>query len=93
MGKSKANDEKVKQFRWSKPMECVLLEILADEANKGNKPSSTFKLSSIAQVVNTINERFGVCCEPDHVENHLKTKHLEDNSNSIARVDSIGMTS
>ncbi|KAL3719977.1 hypothetical protein ACJRO7_004893 [Eucalyptus globulus] len=63
MSKSKANDEKVKQFRWSKPMERVLLEILADEASKGNNPS----------IVNTINEKFSVCCELDHVENHLKT--------------------
>ncbi|KAL3722243.1 hypothetical protein ACJRO7_034592 [Eucalyptus globulus] len=73
MSKSKANDEKVKQFRWSKPMERVLLEILADEASKGNKPSSTFKPSSITRVVNTINEKFSVYCEPDHVEKHLKT--------------------
>ncbi|KAL3723958.1 hypothetical protein ACJRO7_036037 [Eucalyptus globulus] len=61
------------QFRWPKPMECVLLEILANEASKGNKPSSTFKPFSITQVVNIINEKFGVCCELDHVENHLKT--------------------
>ncbi|KAF7849405.1 hypothetical protein BT93_L0831 [Corymbia citriodora subsp. variegata] len=73
MGKSKANEEKVKQFRWSMPMERVLLEILADEATKKNKPLSTFKHSSIAQVVDIINDRFGVDCEPDHVENHLKT--------------------
>ncbi|XP_030473383.1 uncharacterized protein At2g29880-like [Syzygium oleosum] len=73
MGKSKANDEKIKQFRWSKPMERVLLEILADEASKGNKPSSAFKPSSIARVVDTISERFGVHCQPEHVENHLKT--------------------
>ncbi|KAL3754339.1 hypothetical protein ACJRO7_001555 [Eucalyptus globulus] len=72
MSKSKANDEKVKNFRWSKPMERVLLEILTDEASKGNKPSSTFKPSSITRVVNTINEKFSVSCEPDHVENHLK---------------------
>ncbi|XP_048134930.1 uncharacterized protein LOC115731731 isoform X2 [Rhodamnia argentea] len=63
-GKGKANDEKVKQFRWSKPMERVLLEILADEASKGNKPSSIFKPSSIARVVDTINERFGVVVNP-----------------------------
>ncbi|XP_030458817.2 uncharacterized protein LOC115679372 [Syzygium oleosum] len=73
MGKSKANDEKIKQFRWSKPMERVLLEILADEASKGNKPSSAFKPSSIARVVDAISERFGVHCQPEHVENHLKT--------------------
>ncbi|KAF8022266.1 hypothetical protein BT93_G2419 [Corymbia citriodora subsp. variegata] len=73
MGKSKANEEKVKQFRWLKPMEHVLLEILANEATKGNKPSSTFKPSSIARVVDTINDRFGISCELDHVEKHLKT--------------------
>ncbi|XP_030534137.2 uncharacterized protein LOC115743487 [Rhodamnia argentea] len=54
-------------------MERVLLEILADEASKGNKPSSIFKSSSIARVVDIINERFGGGCEPNPVENHLKT--------------------
>jgi len=49
------------------------LKFLVDEASKGNKPSSTFKPSSITRIVNTINEKFGICCELDHVENHLKT--------------------
>ncbi|KAK5818587.1 hypothetical protein PVK06_023530 [Gossypium arboreum] len=36
-----------KQFRWTKSMEHLFLEILAEEAEKGNKPSNTFKLDSI----------------------------------------------
>ncbi|KAK5826115.1 hypothetical protein PVK06_021025 [Gossypium arboreum] len=32
-----------KQFRWTKLMEHLFLEILAEEAQKGNKPSNTFK--------------------------------------------------
>ncbi|PPD88692.1 hypothetical protein GOBAR_DD14370 [Gossypium barbadense] len=64
-----------KQFRWTKPMEHVFLEILAEEARKGNKPSNTFKAVSINRVVDTISERFQVQCDAKHVENHLRTAH------------------
>ncbi|PPD87361.1 hypothetical protein GOBAR_DD15711 [Gossypium barbadense] len=47
-----------KQSRWTKPMEHVFLEILAEEAQKGNKPSNTFKAVSINRVVKAISERF-----------------------------------
>ncbi|PPS17163.1 hypothetical protein GOBAR_AA03413 [Gossypium barbadense] len=46
-----------KQFRWTKPMEHIFLEILAEEAQKGNKPSNTFKTVSIKRVVEAISER------------------------------------
>ncbi|MFQ6636160.1 hypothetical protein Gotur_013228 [Gossypium turneri] len=62
-----------KQFRWTKPMEHVFLEILAKEAQKGNKPSNTFKAISINRVVDAIFERFQVQCDAKHVENHLRT--------------------
>ncbi|PPD92502.1 hypothetical protein GOBAR_DD10560 [Gossypium barbadense] len=62
-----------KQFRWTKPMEHVFLEILAEEAQKGNKPSNTFKAVSINRVVEAISERFKVQCDAKHVENHLRT--------------------
>ncbi|XP_052490696.1 uncharacterized protein LOC105786962 [Gossypium raimondii] len=62
-----------KQFRWTKPMEHVFLEILAEEAQKGNKPSNTFKAVSINRVVEAISERFQVQCDAKHVENHLRT--------------------
>ncbi|PPR80514.1 hypothetical protein GOBAR_AA40198 [Gossypium barbadense] len=64
-----------KQFRWTKPMEHVFLEILAEEAQKGNKPSNTFKIVSIKRVVKAISERFQVQCDVKHVENHLRTTH------------------
>nr|XP_012466306.1 unnamed protein product [Gossypium raimondii] len=62
-----------KQFRWTKPMEHVFLEILAEEARKGNKPSNTFKSVSINRVADAISERFQVQCDTKHVENHLRT--------------------
>ncbi|KAK8359814.1 hypothetical protein V6Z12_A04G121200 [Gossypium hirsutum] len=31
-----------KQFRWTKLMEYLFFEILAEEAQKGNKPSNSF---------------------------------------------------
>ncbi|GAV62747.1 Myb_DNA-bind_3 domain-containing protein, partial [Cephalotus follicularis] len=64
---------KGKQFRWTKPMECLLLEILADEALKGNKPTNTFKTSSFTRVAESISLKFAVECTNDNVENHLKT--------------------
>ncbi|KAF8041985.1 hypothetical protein BT93_A0550 [Corymbia citriodora subsp. variegata] len=71
MGKTR--EGKTKHFRWSAPMERMFLEILADEASKGNKPSATFKPSSFVRVAQAINEKFGTECEPDHVDNHLRT--------------------
>ncbi|KAK5845700.1 hypothetical protein PVK06_001908 [Gossypium arboreum] len=62
-----------KQFRWTKPMEHLFLEILAEEAQKGNKPSNTFKAVSINRVVEAISEKLQVQCDAKHVENHLRT--------------------
>ncbi|XP_016741273.2 L10-interacting MYB domain-containing protein-like [Gossypium hirsutum] len=62
-----------KQFRWTKPMEHVFLEILAEEAQKGNKPSNTFRAVSINLVVEAISKRFQVQCDAKYVENHLRT--------------------
>ncbi|KAH1047135.1 hypothetical protein J1N35_037919, partial [Gossypium stocksii] len=55
-----------KQFRWTKPMEHLFLEILAEEAQKGNKPSNSFKAFSINRVAEAISERFQVHCDAKH---------------------------
>ncbi|KAG5225513.1 Myb DNA-bind domain-containing protein [Salix suchowensis] len=68
---------KGKHFKWTKPMSNMLLELLADEALKGNKPSSTFKAESFVKVATEINAIFNVQCEPKHVENHLRTVKKE----------------
>ncbi|XP_031096848.1 uncharacterized protein LOC116001088 [Ipomoea triloba] len=61
-----------KQFRWTKPMEGVFLQILAEEANNPNNPTNNFRSSSFNRVASTISEQFNVACESKHVENHLK---------------------
>ncbi|PPS04038.1 hypothetical protein GOBAR_AA16619 [Gossypium barbadense] len=61
-----------KQFRWTKPMKHLFLKILAKGAQKGNKPSNTFKAVSFNRVVVAISERFQVQCNAKHVENHLR---------------------
>ncbi|KAH1106589.1 hypothetical protein J1N35_010357 [Gossypium stocksii] len=61
-----------KQFRWTKPMEHLFLEILAEEVQKGNKPSNTFKAVSINRVAVGISERFQVQRDVKHVVNHLR---------------------
>ncbi|XP_016697075.1 uncharacterized protein [Gossypium hirsutum] len=54
-------------------MEHLFLEILAEEAQRGNKLSNTFKAVSINRVTEAISERFQVQCNVKHVENHLRT--------------------
>ena len=54
-------------------MHTTLLRLLAEEAEKGNKPSSTFKASSFAFVAKEIFAQFGVKCYPSYVENQLRT--------------------
>uniref|UniRef100_A0A2N9GSH5 DDE Tnp4 domain-containing protein n=1 Tax=Fagus sylvatica TaxID=28930 RepID=A0A2N9GSH5_FAGSY len=73
MAKNKEKEGKGCQFRWSTPMHVMLLDILEEEALKGNKPSNTFKPQSFARVAKEISERFGVTCIPDHVSNRLRT--------------------
>jgi len=58
-------------------MSHMLLEILAEEALKGSKPSSTFKAESFVKVATEISQKFNVQCEPKHVDNHLKTVKKE----------------
>jgi hypothetical protein len=64
---------KGKHFTWSKPMSHMLLEILVEEALKGNKHSFTFKAESFVKVATEISQKFNVQCELKHVDNHLKT--------------------
>ncbi|KAH1039622.1 hypothetical protein J1N35_041365 [Gossypium stocksii] len=69
----KGNKERTsKQFRWTKSMKHLFLEILVEEVQKGNKPSNTFKAVSINQFVVAISKRFQVQCDMKHVENHLR---------------------
>ncbi|KAK7850589.1 hypothetical protein CFP56_000526, partial [Quercus suber] len=77
----KVKDTKT-NFRWSQPMQNLLLEILADEALHGNKQSNTFKHAPYAKVVEAIIEKFMIECTPKHVEHRFKT--LKTNLNTIA---------
>ena len=71
MSKGKEKVGGTKQFRWLPPMHTTLLRLLAEEAEKGNKPSSTFKTSSFAFVAKEIFAQSGVECYPSYVENRL----------------------
>ncbi|KAK2979177.1 hypothetical protein RJ640_027014 [Escallonia rubra] len=68
--------DKSRNFRWSILMDRLFLEILADEATTGNKPSSSFKPTSFNRVAQAINQKFGCECSPLHVENHLRTSTI-----------------
>nr|POE66951.1 hypothetical protein CFP56_72597 [Quercus suber] len=54
-------------------MHEMMLRILAQEAAKGNKPSSTFKAGSFALVAKEISAQFGVECHPSYVDNLMQT--------------------
>ena len=73
MSKGKEKVSNGKQFRWLPPMHKTMLRILAQEAAKGNKPSSTFKTGSFALVAKEITAQFGVECHPSYVENRMRT--------------------
>ncbi|KAK5839673.1 hypothetical protein PVK06_008499 [Gossypium arboreum] len=64
-----------KLFRWTKLMEHLFLEILAEEAQKGNKPSNTFEAVSINRVVAAISKKFQV-------------QYLDDSNQDSVPVDS-----
>ncbi|KAH7857727.1 hypothetical protein Vadar_015936 [Vaccinium darrowii] len=69
---TKKSEGKGKQFSWSKPMERVLLEVLADEVKIGNRPNNTFRTSSFNRVSTVIAKKFQVECSSDHIEHHLR---------------------
>ena len=64
MSKGKEKASGTKQFRWLPPMHTTLLRLLAEEAEKGNKPSSTFKASSFAFVAKEIFAQSGSSATP-----------------------------
>ena len=70
---SKKVEGKSKQFRWTRPMERMLLEILADEVKIGNRPNNAFRVSSFNRVASAINEKYGVECLSSNVDHHLRT--------------------
>ena len=69
----KKEEGKSKQFRWTKPMERMLLKILTDEVKNGNKPNNVFRVSSFNRVANAVKEQYQVECLSSHVDHHLRT--------------------
>ena len=60
MSKGKEKVSSSKQFRWLPPMHEMMLRVLAEEAAKGNKPSSTFKAGSFTLVAKEIRPNSGL---------------------------------
>ena len=73
MSKGKEKVSNSKQFRWLSPMHETMLKILAQEAAKGNKLSSTFRAGSFALVAKEITAQFEVECHPSYVKNRMRT--------------------
>uniref|UniRef100_A0A803MGA7 Myb/SANT-like domain-containing protein n=1 Tax=Chenopodium quinoa TaxID=63459 RepID=A0A803MGA7_CHEQI len=66
-------EEKKTNFCWSKDMSKELLDFLAEEVKKGNRPNNTFRTSSFVAAAKIISEKFQTNCTSEHVENHMKT--------------------
>ncbi|KAJ8428051.1 hypothetical protein Cgig2_027622 [Carnegiea gigantea] len=49
-----------------------LLIFLANEVQKENRPSNSFKSSSYVATANAISKKFNVKCLPEYIDNHLK---------------------
>ena len=73
MSKGKEKVSSNKQFRWLLPMHETMLKILVQEAAKGNKSFSTFRVGSFVLVAKEITTQFGVECHPSYVENRMRT--------------------
>ena len=73
MSKGKEKASGIKQFRWLPPIHMTLIRLLAEEAAKGNKPSSTSKAGSFVFVAKEIFAQFGVECHPFYVKNRMRT--------------------
>ena len=73
MSKGKEKVSNNKQFKWLPPMHSTMLRLLAQDAAKGNKLSSTFKAGSFALVAKEIIAQFGIECHSSYVENHVRT--------------------
>ena len=73
MSKCKEKVSNSKQFRWLLPMHKTMLKIFAQEAAKGNKSSSTFRVGSFVLVAKEITAQFGVECHPSYVKNRMRT--------------------
>ncbi|KAL2922810.1 L10-interacting MYB domain-containing protein [Bienertia sinuspersici] len=54
-------------------MSKELLQFLAEEVRKGNRPNNTFRTSSFIAAAKMISEKFQTTCTADHVENHMRT--------------------
>ena len=65
-------------------MHAMLLEILADEAKKGNKSSNTFKTGSFAGVAKEISQKYQNN-EEDHLRNSFQKSEFgwEDDAKMI----------
>ncbi|XLS90917.1 hypothetical protein HN51_066925 [Arachis hypogaea] len=60
-------------FKWTIEMDGLMLEVLKEQKNKGQKEDIAFSAESYRKVVEKINEKFSVSINKSKVLNHLKT--------------------
>ncbi|XLT56136.1 hypothetical protein HN873_048740 [Arachis hypogaea] len=60
-------------FKWTMEMNGLMLEVLKEQKNKGQKEDRAFSAESYRKVVEEINEKFSVSINKSKVLNRLKT--------------------
>ncbi|XLR19114.1 hypothetical protein S83_047026, partial [Arachis hypogaea] len=60
-------------FKWTMEMDGLMLEVLKEQKNKGQKEDRAFSAESYRKVVEEINEKFSVGINKSKVLNRLKT--------------------
>ncbi|XLT40138.1 hypothetical protein HN873_071430, partial [Arachis hypogaea] len=60
-------------FKWTMEMDGLMLEVLKEQKNKGQKEDRAFSAESYRKVVEKINEKFSVSINKSKVLNRLKT--------------------
>ncbi|XLS85905.1 hypothetical protein HN51_036071 [Arachis hypogaea] len=60
-------------FKWTMEMDGLMLEVLKEQKNKGQKEDRAFSAESYRKVVEEINEKFSVSINKSKVLNRLKT--------------------
>lgn len=53
-------------------MDGVLLDLLLNEVNKGNRPDQTFSSLAYRNIVNRFNELYGTKINKDNVKKHIR---------------------
>ncbi|KAK7259947.1 hypothetical protein RIF29_25581 [Crotalaria pallida] len=71
--RSSTAKDKVLYIVWTSEMDNCLIEVLADQVEKGNKVDNILKPAAFAAALKVLNEKFSMYLTKEHIKNRLKT--------------------